>query len=775
MLAAAAAVTALAATSIALAGRLGIRRFSDRVLATLVLGAAQVVLAVEALSLLGAIGRGPILAVQAALTLLLVRRIPRGTEASAALRTAWRAADVPLRVLGVATAAAAATIVLHAALVPVRHDDSVTYHLPRIAIYLQQRSLDAFPTPDLRQTALPANAEILALWQMAVSRRNAGAPLVQAIAWLGAALAVFRLARTIGAGGRQAAFAGLAFASLPGVVLQTTAVQNDLTTAFFVLAALAFTASGLRERRSAHLVLAGAALGLALGTKATALLATPALAFLVLAESARAGSILRREIVRLGACCVAGFLLLGSYFYVQNVRRYGHLTGPAAFADLGALPRLDPGVTWSNLVRLGLRLSEPAGLAPPGTRLSAWLERVHGRFAASVRARLGVAARRSDDFMKGQDPDHPGLPIDGDLTTFGPLGALAGLPVLALFALRRRVDPAARALAWGAIAYLVALAALLRYNLFLGRFLVVMVGIGAPLGYVLYREGTSRRARLANAGLALVCCGTLAVCVAVSAATPLVRRLGRAPAPAIVDRPDHAEAEVAVLLLDRLPAGTLALVPQGIGDLVHPLFDDTFTRRVRLVRASDAGAPVIVDGSDYVLLWAETQHQFADGDPLPGPWPWFGISDLRPLLAQLRAPGSGWHPVLDAPLYPPGGFHLFARRPLSSAERAALPEVLPASPPLAADRVRPSRFALPVRLDPARPVLVVRGETLDAGPPALAIDGPAGEPLLRATPRAGAFALRVPLDGIASRSTYAVVTIRSTAPWKDGGQDLAGR
>jgi hypothetical protein len=774
-LASTAAVTAVAATSIAIAGRLGIRRFADRVLASLVLGAAQIVLTVEALSLLGGIGRAPMLVVHAALALTFVRGRPRLAAPWHALRAAWNAADGPLRLMGVVTAAAAVTIATHAALVPIGHDDSVTYHLPRIAIYLQQRSLDAFPTPDLRQTALPANAEILTLWQMAVSGRNAGAPFLQVIAWLGTALGVYRLARHVGAGLRPAAFAGLAFASLPAVVLQTTAAQNDLTTAFFVVCALGFARSGLAERRRADLVVAGAALGLALGTKATAVLATPALVFLVVAESARAGRVLRREIAWLCVCCVTGFLLLGSYFYAQNLRRYGHATGSAAFADLGALPRLDPHATWSNLVRLGLRLSEPAGIAPPGTRPSAWLERTHARWAEVARQRLGVAARQPFDFMKGQDEEHPGLPIDPDITTFGPLFALAGLPVLAFFSLRRRVDPAARALAWGAVAYVVGLAALLRYNAFLGRFLVVMAAIAAPLFSALYRERASRLARLVEAALALTCCGTLAVCVAVAAATPLGRWLGRAPELAVVDRPDRAEAEVAAHLLDRLPSGSVALVPQGIGDLVHPLFDDTFARRVRVVRASDAGAPAIVDASDYVLVWAETQHQFADGDPLPGPWPWFGISDLRPLLALLRAPGSGWHPVLDAPLYPPGGFHLFSRRPLSAPERAALPDVLPASPPLARDRLRPSRFALPVLVDPARPALVVRGEPLPGPALTIEVDGPEGQPLLRAAPGAP-FEERVSLASLGSgRAAYVVLTFRSSAPWRDRGLALASR
>jgi hypothetical protein len=744
-------------------------------LAVGVLAAAQIVLTVEGLSLLGSIRLLPLLAGHAAVAAVLVRGVPRPTGLAGGLRALWVQADVPLRALGGLTALSAVVLMLGAVVVPVRHDDSLSYHLPRVAIAIQQGSLDAFPTPDLRQTALPANAEILILWQMVLSGRNGGAALLQVLCWVGTTLAVFRLARDLGAPLRPAAFASLAFASFPAVVLQATTAQNDLTAAFFGTCALLFGRSGLAGGRRGDLAIAGAALGLALGTKTTAVLMVPALAFLAVAESVRARCLLAREAALLAACCSAGFLSLGSYVYIQNARRYGHVTGSPAFADLHAPAHLEARVLWSNLVRIGIRLSEPAGLVPPGTRPADRLEQAHARFAEATRTAMRVEARIPEDFMKGQGSEVAGLPLDADLVTFGPLFALTGVPVLLLCALRRRVDPAVRALAWGALVYLVGTSALLRYNVFLGRFLVGMVATVAPLLAVLYRRGAGRWDRLVNGALALTCCATLALCVAVRGATPLLRSFGSPPDPAGVGRPDRPEAEVAARLLARLPMGSVALVPQGVGDLVYPLFDGAFTRVVRMVRASDPGAAGLVERSDYVLVWAESQHQIAEGEPLAGAWPWFGVSDLRPLLAALRQPGSGWHPVLDAPLYPPGSFHLFARRPLTARERAALPGLLPASPPLPRDRVRATRFAVPVLVDPAQPAtLVVRGEPLPGVPLAIDVSGPGGEPLLHAAPTAP-FEARVPLAGLpTSRAPYVVLTFRSTAPWRDRGLEIAG-
>lgn len=771
-----AAAASVAAVGLRVARLLRVEGTTRVVLAAAVLAASQIVLAVQALSLVGAIRLLPLLAAHAVVAAMLLRDWRRPLGIAGCVRAFWSEAEVPLRLLAGLTAAAALVLALAAVAVPVRHDDSLSYHLPRVAIALQQGHLDAFPTPDLRQTALPANAEMLILWQMALSGQNAGATLWQLLCWVGTTLAVFRLARDVGAPLRPAAFAALAFASFPAVVLQATTAQNDLTVAFFTTCALLFARSGLAQRHTGELVLAGVALGLSLGTKTTALFTVAALALLALAESLRARRLLARESVVLAVCCAVGFLTLGSYVYVQNARRYGHPSGPAAFVDLGALPRVEARVLWANLVRIGIRLSEPAGVVPPGTRTADRLEQVHARLADATRTWLGVEQVLAEDFMKGQASRQSGLPIEADVTTFGPLFAVLGLPVLFFWALRPRADPSARALAWSALAYVVSVAALLRYNIYVGRFLVGMVAIAAPLLAVLYRPGTNVRTRIWNGLLAFCCCATLALCVAVRGATPLVRtlRAARANEGPLV-RPDRPEAAVAARLLERLPPGDVALVPQGVGDLVFAIFDDTFSRRVHIVRASHAGAPALLDASDYVVVWAETQHQIVEGEPLADAWPWFGVSDLRPLLATLRRSGSGWHPLLDAPLlYPPGGFHMFARRPLTSSERAALPTLLPSSPPLPKDLVRGTAFALPVLVDPARPAtLVIRGEPLPGTSLAIDVRGPAGEPLLDATPTAP-FEERVALGGLpASRAPYVVLTFRSTTPWRDGGLEVA--
>src|SRR5204863_3734079 len=88
--------------------------------------------------------------------------------------------------------------------------------------------------------------------------------------------AVAGIARRLGLTLRQALFGALLFATLPVVILQSSTALNDLVFGSF----LACCAYFLFTWRPVTLSLAALALGLAIGTKITALLGLPLLALL---------------------------------------------------------------------------------------------------------------------------------------------------------------------------------------------------------------------------------------------------------------------------------------------------------------------------------------------------------------------------------------------------------------------------------------------------------------------------------------------------------------
>ena len=138
--------------------------------------------------------------------------------------------------------------------------DSLTYHLPRIEHWIQNRSLDYYPTPDERQNQYGPLAEILLLQLRILSGTDFLYPLIQWISMLCCVCAVYRITRQLGGSKPQCWLASIFVASLPIGILESTSTQND-----YVVAALlaCFITLGLdaisRPKASLALILAAAA------------------------------------------------------------------------------------------------------------------------------------------------------------------------------------------------------------------------------------------------------------------------------------------------------------------------------------------------------------------------------------------------------------------------------------------------------------------------------------------------------------------------------------
>ena len=163
---------------------------------------------------------------------------------------------------------------------PPNNYDSMTYHMSRVAHWVQNGSVAHYPTHILRQIYQTPWAEFALLQMQVTCGGDRCANLVQWAAMVGSVAGVSWIARQLGAGPRGQVFAAVLCATIPMGLLQATSTQNDYVLAFwlvclvtFVLAVVSDT-GGASDRKSA--VAAGAALGLALLTKGTGyLLACP--------------------------------------------------------------------------------------------------------------------------------------------------------------------------------------------------------------------------------------------------------------------------------------------------------------------------------------------------------------------------------------------------------------------------------------------------------------------------------------------------------------------
>jgi hypothetical protein len=504
-------------------------------LATYVLAWTSLVALTLALSPPGLLIRGWLVtgigvAVLAAVAAWLKVGRPRPPAFGPALNELRRALERPaVLVLFLVVIVGAAYSVALAFFTPANDGDALAYHLARAAFWRQEHGLGyTAGVPDLRVNVDPPNGEIGQLSTMLLSGSDRYVALPQLAAYAALVLCVARLGRHVGLGAPEAIFGALAFATLPVVVLQSSAPLNDLVVASFLLIAAVFA---LRAGR-VSLVLFALALGLALGTKFTAVLALPTLAFVI-----AVGQPLRRWLAL--ALAGLGGLALGSVWYAFNLVETGSLDGGLAESGDQRIAHSVSAVV-PNAMQLALDFVDMSGAMEPHSRLFLVAAGVllglglfHLRrsmrdalaFILAAVATGGVLLATHVEAFGQRSLDKawavlgkPELaPFDSYLelnvtadpveSWYGPLGALivvGGLAVVTVLWLRGHAPTLAVALAVAPWMFLLTLAATVVWDPFRGRFLVFGIAMAAATWGMLLRFPVVRLTTAAVGATALV-------------------------------------------------------------------------------------------------------------------------------------------------------------------------------------------------------------------------------------------------------------------------------
>jgi hypothetical protein len=211
--------------------------------------------------------------------------------------------------------------------------DSMTYHLARVAYYLQHNNLNYYPANYWAQVVHPKNSSILLLYTYLISGRNENlTQLVQYISYWVAVCGVYGISRKVGNSIPQSIFTATVSALLIEWLLQATTTQNDLIlTAYFgVIVYALFT---FREtQKYKYLVFAALGIGLSIGTKASAylpLISVVLIAFYTII-SIRVSMKHRLHIFSfLGGCTLLAIALFAlPSGYAENYRTFGNPIGP---------------------------------------------------------------------------------------------------------------------------------------------------------------------------------------------------------------------------------------------------------------------------------------------------------------------------------------------------------------------------------------------------------------------------------------------------------------
>lgn len=146
----------------------------------------------------------------------------------------WRRQDMA-SLIAVFGAIIVATICLVAALViPPHNYDSMTYNLPRVMHWIQNRSVAHYPTHNLRQISFPPGTGYIITHLQILSRSDRFVNCVQWLAFLGSVLGTSLIAKNLGSIQSQSITA-LVCASIPMAIMQSNTPQTDLTVSFWLV------------------------------------------------------------------------------------------------------------------------------------------------------------------------------------------------------------------------------------------------------------------------------------------------------------------------------------------------------------------------------------------------------------------------------------------------------------------------------------------------------------------------------------------------------------
>jgi hypothetical protein len=238
--------------------------------------------------------------------------------------------------------------------------DSQTYHLARVANWIQWQNVDFYPTATLRQLYSNPLAEYGILNILLLSGDDRFANLLQFGCLIGCGVTVSLIAREFKTDFAGQALAWLLTATIPIAVLQASSTQNDLVTTFFALNFFLFylRASQSADARYGEIFFCALTAGLALLTKGTAYIYCAAIGAVIfgyaffgpLPRARKAGFFANSLVILLIA------LSLNSIQYTRNYRLFGApiTTGDESYGVKNITPRTAAaGIVKNYAIHLG--------------------------------------------------------------------------------------------------------------------------------------------------------------------------------------------------------------------------------------------------------------------------------------------------------------------------------------------------------------------------------------------------------------------------------------
>ena len=238
--------------------------------------------------------------------------------------------------------------------------DSFVYHMARIMHWIQNKSVDFYPTHILRQLHMNPWSEYAIMQFQILHKDDRFANLVQWFSMAGSLVGTSLIARHFGGTQREQIIASVITATIPMGIIQASSTQNDYTTAFWMVCFVTFGLSYKKDASIQNVFLTGSALGLAILTKATAyIFAFPFVLWIGISVFQKFRLKSFKSLVIITILTIA----LNTPHYIRNYDLYGSPLGPGREAPVGfdyANNIFTAPALASNMVRnIGVHLGTP--------------------------------------------------------------------------------------------------------------------------------------------------------------------------------------------------------------------------------------------------------------------------------------------------------------------------------------------------------------------------------------------------------------------------------
>lgn len=460
--------------------------FRESFLISAIVNGLFVSFSTEMLSLFDAVAYKPIVAFWSTLLIiLLVRRFREKGEMKCPATELTAFQKILFALLACIIGIAGITAIVAAP----NNFDSLTYHLPRMLHWIQNGSVEHYPTHIDRQLALAPFSEYVIMHLQILSGSDRFANCVQWFSMFGSAVAVSLIARALQGSINSQLVAAVLAVSVPMGLLQATSTQNDYVVTFWLACLVYFIIKTKASPAPKHAIMVGVSLALAIFTKGTAyLVALPFM--LVYLWSLVAQGV--RPAARNLLIVFSMILLVNGGHYGRNFRIYGNPISAGTGNDIVCtkfdMASLASGVTKNIATQLACSLP---GVNASLYALSNFVHRVIGVDttdpALTVDGGFAILpARVHEDFAP--NPLHMALLLVGTLT---------------LIWRRKKYPLDTKLFAATAMLAFVVVSVAIKWNPFISRYFLPVFIISAPCISLLY-DGTKLRTVVNSGAIALL-------------------------------------------------------------------------------------------------------------------------------------------------------------------------------------------------------------------------------------------------------------------------------